>query len=610
MYAKGYNTLRSLLLSAAAFFMLAAGYLAFNGGASVAGENTSISSLSAIEPYAGPPHARLLSEPFDETSFSGNYLAARFAQNHDQWGKARTLLDTVLSFDPDNAELIKRSMILSMGSGDAQSAMQMARRLYRPGGKDNEPLIALFMAIDAFKSGDFKESQKRIQSVEPGTLSEFIAPLVTDWAAAGLGKNSSGDLTKNSIHVYHAILIADYLGNHAHIESLLEKALKRTDIGPENLEKIADMYAHIGKKEDALKHYRAALSLVPDLQGIKNKIADVQEGVTHRIVDSVTSVHEGMAGAMYDMARLLSQEYSDETARIFAHLALYLNPGHHDAHLLLANISARNEKFEQAIHYYAQIPSSHPGYIEIRRKTANLLEDAEREDEALTILQDLTRLYEDVEAMVQIGDIHRRQENFTAAIRHYNKAEAKLTDAQKEQFWHLYYMRGMAHEQAGKWSHAEKDLQKALIYQPNHPFILNYLGYGWADQGHNLSEALTMIRKAVSLRPTDGYITDSLGWVFYKLGRFEEAIPHLERAVELLPYDSVINDHLGDAYWQVGRKLEARFQWVRARNYTEDDDLKTTISDKLENGIPKIKPALPVIKEASTLQTDPGTLNQ
>ena len=73
-----------------------------------------------------------------------------------------------------------------------------------------------------------------------------------------------------------------------------------------------------------------------------------------------------------------------------------------------------------------------------------------------------------------------------------------------------------------------------------------------------------MIRKAVNLRPNDGYMVDSLGWAYYRLGRFEEAVVELERAVELRPGDPTINDHLGDAYWKAKRKLEATFQWQHA----------------------------------------------
>ena len=83
--------------------------------------------------------------------------------------------------------------------------------------------------------------------------------------------------------------------------------------------------------------------------------------------------------------------------------------------------------------------------------------------------------------------------------------------------------------------------------------MLNYLGYSWVDQGINLDEGMRMIRRAVEQRPDDGYIVDSLGWAYYRLGNYDEAVKHLERAVELKPEDPTINDHLGDAYWKVGR---------------------------------------------------------
>ena len=79
-----------------------------------------------------------------------------------------------------------------------------------------------------------------------------------------------------------------------------------------------------------------------------------------------------------------------------------------------------------------------------------------------------------------------------------------------------------------------------------------------------------MITKAANLRPDDGYIIDSLGWVYFKLQKFDQAIEPLEKAVELLPEDPTINDHLGDAYWKVGRKHEARFQWSRALSFAEE----------------------------------------
>ena len=94
-----------------------------------------------------------------------------------------------------------------------------------------------------------------------------------------------------------------------------------------------------------------------------------------------------------------------------------------------------------------------------------------------------------------------------------------------------------------------------------------------------------MIRRAVEQRPDDGYIVDSLGWAYYRLGNYDEAVKHLERAVELKPEDPTINDHLGDAYWKIGRQLEAQFQWSHARDLKPEPDDLVKIKQKLTSGL-------------------------
>jgi tetratricopeptide (TPR) repeat protein len=129
--------------------------------------------------------------------------------------------------------------------------------------------------------------------------------------------------------------------------------------------------------------------------------------------------------------------------------------------------------------------------------------------------------------------------------------------------------------------------------------------------GLNLDEALNMIRTAVDLRPNDGYIVDSLGWAYYRLGRYEDAVEQLEQAVELRPEDPVINDHLGDAYWQVGRKREASFQWAHARDLGPEEQDLPKILDKLDNGLDgaKSKVETPAASDGDPVETKVGAVN-
>ena len=121
---------------------------------------------------------------------------------------------------------------------------------------------------------------------------------------------------------------------------------------------------------------------------------------------------------------------------------------------------------------------------------------------------------------------------------------------------------------------------------PDQPLVLNYLGYSWVDKGLNLEEAFKMLRRAVELRPNDGYIVDSLGWAHYKLGQYAEAAGTLEKAIDLKPADPVLNDHLGDAYWRVNRRNEAHFQWNHARDMEPDPEDLPEILKKIKDGLP------------------------
>jgi len=93
--------------------------------------------------------------------------------------------------------------------------------------------------------------------------------------------------------------------------------------------------------------------------------------------------------------------------------------------------------------------------------------------------------------------------------------------------WVLYYFRGICYERSKQWSKAEADLRKSLELYPEQPLVLNYLGYSWIDQGVNLDDGMNMIKRAVEQRADDGYIVDSLGWAYYRLGNIDEAVKQL-----------------------------------------------------------------------------------
>jgi len=226
-----------------------------------------------------------------------------------------------------------------------------------------------------------------------------------------------------------------------------------------------------------------------------------------------------------------------------------------------------------------------------RLAMADALNRIERAPEAVTLLQAMSDERKDsADAPMMLGDILRSSERFDEAAKAYEDAITRLGTLTKEQ-WSLLYYRGIAYERSKQWDKAEADFLKALEFEPDQPYVLNYLAYTWVDKGMNFDRALTMLNKAVEEKPEDGYIVDSLGWVYFRLGKYDQAVEQLERAVELVPGDSVINDHLGDAYWRVGRHNEARFQWHRALNSNPEKDQVVPIESKLDKGLPPGTPS-------------------
>lgn len=518
---------------------------------------------------------------------SGSYLVSLHAQRANDWKTAYTAIRSIVDTEVMDAEgkqsLILRAMVLAVGSGNFEDGLAFAK-MSDPTQANSLPL--LFLAVDAFKRKDTKAASEYLTQMQGGAISDFMMPLLSSWLSAAKGEYDVAALNKNPMQYYHAALIANVLGRQQLIEGLLAEALAKPGVQALDLERIADAYTHIGKHDEALKHYKKILEILPDSKSTRDKAAALEAGGKDDFFEDVAGAEQGVARALFDMARVLYQEFSDESALIFGNLALQLDPDLIGARILLASISARAERYDSAIAHYRGIGPDSTHYEASRLQIASLMEVDERFDEAMAELQDLAQNHASVDAIIQMGDLERRRENFEAAITHYNDAFAKLGAVVPDDHENLYYVRGMAYERAGQWEKAEADLKTALDRMPEDPYVLNYLGYAWADKGQHLTTALDMIRRAVAAKPSDGYITDSLGWVYYRMGEYQRALPYLERAVALLPLDPVINDHLGDVYWKLGRRIEARFQWIRARENDEDQTLTAQLEQKLEKGLP------------------------
>jgi Flp pilus assembly protein TadD len=231
-------------------------------------------------------------------------------------------------------------------------------------------------------------------------------------------------------------------------------------------------------------------------------------------------------------------------------------------------------------------PPTSPFHRNAQIQLALNLDTLDGTDEAKASLEKLIAANPtDLEAIMALGNVLRGRKQFAECADVYSKGIDIIRKPEKSN-WVIHYFRGIASNAPSSGPRPRPISRCRWTFSPDQPHVLNYLGYSWIDQGINVDEGMRMIKRAVEQRADDGYIVDSLGWAYYRLGNMEEAVKHLERAIELKPDDPTINDHLGDAYWRVGRLLEARFQWSHARDLKPEPEDLEKIEAKLKSGLP------------------------
>jgi len=566
---------RRIMGGVLAFAILALGLAWPAGGAGARAEAQN--GAEAIEPGDTP---------------TGNYLAALHARSLREEAEAAQFLIAALKAEPDNSLLIQHAFVALIISGRIDEGVALARRL--DDGTHGNALASLTIAVDAIKRGAYDEAIATLEPVSGEGIVNVITPILIAWSDAGAGRidhalerlaqTAGSPRGVDTLYRFHSAWINDLAGRSEPAARLLDQALGDNEEFWLRLAQLAGaVYRRAGEPERAAEIYEAFTSSHPGARELEGPMAALKAGKP--APPPIVSAADGAAEALLDAAGLFARQNDRETSLLLGQLGLYLRPDFPHLQIVVAEVMERGGRYEDANALYATVDRRSPLAWTARLGTARNLEQLERGEEAEKLLRALAAERSDDPApLVELGDMFRRAERFGDAVKAYDAAVARI-DTLRPEHWQLLYARGITLEREKQWPRAEADFLKALEFEPDQPFVLNYLGYSWVEQGRNLGEAETMIRKAVELRPNDGYIVDSLGWVLYRLGRYEESVTEMEKAVELKPEDPVINDHLGDAYWMAGRQREARYQWQTSLDLKPDADLQAEIEAKLEHGL-------------------------
>ncbi len=524
---------------------------------------------------------------------SGSYLAARHASVERDAASAAAFYRSALRTDPKNNELLDRAFISSLADGDIDEAVKLADRILT---MDKANRVArLVVGVRDLKQKKYPAAQLNINQSIRGPITDLVATLLSGWASYGAGdaKAAVAGIDKLTGPEWYPIfkdlhtgMILETSGKEKDAGTRFERAYKLDD----SMLRVSDAYARwLSRNKDgaaAAGIYEAFDKKLPRHPLVQEGLRDTKAG--KKLPPLVDSAQAGAAEALYGIGATLTRRGGEDLALVYLQLALYLQPNHPLALLSLADLYESVKKPQMAIKVYERMPASSPLKRNAQIQLATNLDAADRSDEAIKILKGVTaEAPKDIEAIMALGNIERGRKKFGDCATTYTQAIDAKPGVTDKNTWVTYYYRGICEERSKQWNKAEVDMRKALELQPEQPHVLNYLGYSWIDQGINLDEGMKMIRRAVDQRPDDGYIVDSLGWAFYRIGNFEDAVKNLERAIDLKPEDPTINDHLGDAYWRVGRTLEAKFQWAHARDLKPEAEELPKIEAKIANGLPE-----------------------
>ena len=522
-------------------------------------------------------------------SATGSYLAGRQALDELRTDEAARYFNAAAQGDWDNPVLVERSFIAFAANGDVPQSAQVAKRLIELTGANE--LAELVVATEALKERRYGAAERELAEISQDTFTGITAGILRAWALVGEDRIAEADallveLGSTGLEdflVFHRALMAEVSGQRDKAMELAQKAFENEPYVARMVEIYARMLANEGRFDEA-----AEVIASFEAQGLTHPLVTVvKDAVEAKRRPGVfaTNVQIGAAEMFHGIGVALSRDGSADLAMVFLRLGHYLDPQADVVGLAVGSLFDAAGQHDSANAIYDAIPSASIMKPTAVVRVAQNLDSMGDRAEALRRLRNIVATRPgDLDAVSVLGDLLRYDEQYVEAADAYTNA-LEISGGDSPADWRFYYVRGIAYERAKMWTEAEADFLKALDLNPGQPSVLNYLGYTWIDMDMNLERALGMIEEAVAAQPQDGYVVDSLGWAFYKLGRIDEAVETLERAVMLRPNDAEINDHLGDAYWKAGRRLEAEFQWNVAKSVDEVGNVAERVGPKLIEGL-------------------------
>ncbi|MBI3358821.1 MAG: tetratricopeptide repeat protein [Nitrospirae bacterium] len=491
---------------------------------------------------------------------------------------------------------------------------------------ENAHFLLTRIAISAARVGNLEEAigfAEKANKVKPHDLSTLN--LLADLYAAG-------DTSENAAAIYNEIIaqapkeidgylnLAEFLAREKNLGGAIETVSRGLTANPSSHlghYYLGKLFANQKEYEMAIKHYQEAILLYPaflqaylssaSLYELSGKM-DEAENIYRHILEEDSMEHEE---AGLRLTYLLTEKKSFSEAMDTLNFLSEENPKNPDIWLKISLLWAQQKEYKKALEVLEKVMAVSPSSREMKSYLASLYEGVGEYEEAVKTYHEVIQKEGDsyyihlrlgglyfyrlkkVEVALAEGENARKIDPkkheaylFMGLVLYesgrYEEAMAsflkgiEMAPAQADLHFHL----GATYDKLDRFDALVDEMQKAIAIDSKHAMALNYLGYTYVERGVHLDEAISLINRALAIKPDDGYVVDSLGWAYYKQGKVKEALAALERAVVLVPDDPVILEHLGEVYLKENQMDQSRKAWARSLEIDpKNEQLKTRFKE-------------------------------
>src|SRR5437016_616817 len=480
-------------------------------------------------------------------------LLGRLYRYNNDLQKAENEFKTAVKLQPDSEEAVTTLAYLYNEEGDSARAIQALNSI-----PDAERSAKLYSAL-----GYTYEQQKQYKN-------------------AIAAYRQAMELDRDNLDAIRGL--AQNLMNDGQSDAALEQYKIIADANPDDAQTyvhMAEIYRKDGRFDQALDSLKKAESMVQDSIEIPYQIAAVYQAEGR--YDDAAQTLKSLLDKTEKPDTSYSQSERNNRAVFLERLgSVYRDMGNNQFALdTFRKMLALGD--ENAVRGYQQIIDTYreskqwsqaaaaakeaveklPNDRGLKMVLASQLADSGQPEVGLQQVKSLlTGKPEDREVYIALAQMYSRLKRWNEAEEAISKAEQLSTKPDDKQYTN--FVKGSIYERQKKYEPAETQFKQILAADPQNAMTLNYFGYMLADRGVRLDEALGYIKKAVELEPANGAYLDSLGWAYFKLGKYDLAEENLNKAIQHTPNDPTVQDHLGDVYQKTGRLRQAAAHWERA----------------------------------------------